>query len=152
MRTCFHVGISILVRSVKFRLTVYVHSGAFNHIQCSLKGIHAHSEHIHTRSSAFNTCSKMFSHTQSGFMHVQFWSMVVTLTKRHLVSQATKGPMDMCLNRQSMRKPYVNGHNVCWMFFNIPWLDIICQKTNDIKLNHWEGENEIGNQNNIDLT
>ena len=44
----------------------------------------------------------------------------------------------MCINMQSMRKPFFFAPNARWMFFNVLGLDIIRQKTNDVKLQNWE--------------
>ena len=46
--------------------------------------------------------------------------------------------MDVCLNMPSMKKPYVFAHNVRLVFINVPQLDIIGQKMNDIKLQYWD--------------
>jgi hypothetical protein len=115
-----------------------VHSTVFNHIQLC--------------SSAFNTHSKAFTCTQahsSTFTRVQWWSHSL---KGIQSGQTAKGPIDMCLNMRSMRNPYIFAPNIRWMFFNIPWVDVIRPKTNDIKIQYWEGENLIDDQNNIDLT
>jgi hypothetical protein len=127
-------------------------STVFNRVQCSLRGVHAHSECIQPCSSAFNTRSNAFTCTQgcsSTFTRVQWCSHSV---KGIQSGQKTKGPIDMCSNTRSMRNPYIFAPNVCWMSFNVPWLDVIRQKTNDMKLQYWEGENLIGDQNIIDCT
>ena len=42
-----------------------------------------------------------------------------------------KGPIDMCSNMGSSKRPHRFGLDVIWMFFNV-----VCQKKNDIKL-YW---------------
>jgi hypothetical protein len=163
MCTHFHMAISNWVHSVTFRLTqrclctlkriqmhsmltqrhsrtLRAHLTVFSCIQCSLKGIHVHSEHIQPFSSAFSTHSKAFMHTEphsSMFTLVQWWSHSL---KGIQSGQTAKGPIDMCLNRRSMRNSYIFAPNVHWMFFKILWLDVICQQMNDVKhqFGRWE--------------
>ena len=110
---------------------------AFNRIQYSLKGVHAHSEHI-------QVCSSMFK-------HVQWWSHKL---KGIQTGQTAKGSIDTCLDMKCIWTLDTFASNVVRMFFNVLWLNIICQKTNNKwhKLQYWEGGNLIGNQNNNDHT
>ena len=91
-----------VVKCIQSRLDslkgVHAHSSTFNHVQCSLK-------HIQSCLVEFNwvqqhsLLAKMHSHT----LQVIQWQL--HSLKGIQFSQTTKGPMDMCLNMQSMRKP-----------------------------------------------
>ena len=88
---------------------VFMHTQMFNHVQpCSMvtQSVNEHSEHVQPCSSWFNTCSEhscaLRVHS-STFEHVQWWSHSL---KGIQFGQTTKGPIDMCLNTRSMRKPY----------------------------------------------
>jgi hypothetical protein len=85
MHIQFHVGISkkwIQSHSDSLK-DVHMHSSVFKHIQCSLKGIHAHSEHVQSCSVTFNQVQSHSLLTQKAFTHTQVHSVVVTLTQRH---------------------------------------------------------------------
>ena len=64
---------------------VYAHSSAFKCIQCSLKGIHAHSERVQLCSVAFIWVQSLSLLTQKAFTCTQACSVVATLTQRHSV-------------------------------------------------------------------
>jgi hypothetical protein len=98
-----------------------MHSIAFNHIQCSLKGIQKHSsvsDRVQLHSIRFNCIQYLLKGIH---MHSSEFSGG---HKGIQSSQITKGPMDMCLNMQSIRKPHRFAPNVRWMFINVPWLDL----------------------------
>jgi hypothetical protein len=150
VRAQFHLGITSKVHSVMFGLTQR-HSRTLKHVQshsiltqrhsCALKCIQLYS-------AVFNWVqlgSLLAQRCSSALKCVQWWSLSL---KGIQSGQKNKGPMDMCLNMWSMRKPHRFALNVHWMFFNVQWLYRFTKRrmTSNVNIGKRFVENEIGDE------